>query len=74
MENGKVFMKATGKAMTTEEDSIDQAGSARRERLKALRAAKEYLSTPDDGPVQDESKGEGPVDGHGDSAVFSLGD
>ncbi|XP_010935583.1 uncharacterized protein [Elaeis guineensis] len=58
--------------MTTEEDSIDQASSARRERLKALRAAKEYLSTPDDGPVQDENKEEGPVDVHGDRKVVAV--
>ncbi|XP_026664269.1 coiled-coil domain-containing protein 12 [Phoenix dactylifera] len=58
--------------MTTEEDSIDQASSARRERLEALRAAKEYLSTPDDGPDQDESKGEGPVDGHGDKKAVAV--
>lgn len=58
--------------MTAEEDSIDQASSARRERLKALRAAEEYLSTPDDGPVQDEGKGEGPVDGHGDRKIVAV--
>lgn len=34
--------------MTMEDDSIDQATSARRERLRALRAAKEYASMPDD--------------------------
>ncbi|KAJ3672266.1 hypothetical protein LUZ60_006987 [Juncus effusus] len=35
--------------MTMEEEAIDQASSARRERLRALRAAKELLSTPDAG-------------------------
>ncbi|PKA52053.1 hypothetical protein AXF42_Ash013990 [Apostasia shenzhenica] len=33
--------------MTMEEDSINQATSARRERLKALRAAKEFANMPD---------------------------
>ncbi|KAL5699106.1 hypothetical protein ACHQM5_030052 [Ranunculus cassubicifolius] len=34
--------------MTTEEDTIEQASIARRERLKALREAQELLSRPDD--------------------------
>eukprot|EP00262_Sarcandra_glabra_P007715 TRINITY_DN20623_c0_g1_i1.p1 TRINITY_DN20623_c0_g1~~TRINITY_DN20623_c0_g1_i1.p1 ORF type:complete len:152 (-),score=57.00 TRINITY_DN20623_c0_g1_i1:306-761(-) len=45
--------------MTSEEDSIEQAAAARRERLKALKAAKELLSTPDeDDLVQTETKEE----------------
>nr|CAD1830720.1 unnamed protein product [Ananas comosus var. bracteatus] len=40
--------------MVAEEDAIDQASSARRERLRALRAAKEYSSTPDEGSVENE--------------------
>ncbi|KAK9167070.1 hypothetical protein Scep_002261 [Stephania cephalantha] len=42
--------------MTTEEDSIEQAAVARRERLKALREAQELLSKPDDGTVEGEEK------------------
>ncbi|KAJ9145680.1 hypothetical protein P3X46_028035 [Hevea brasiliensis] len=34
--------------MATEEDSVEQAAVARRERLRALKAAKELLDTPDD--------------------------
>lgn len=51
-----------------EDDSIDQATSARRERLRALRAAKEYASMPDvDGDANQNqgSKAEYKVDGHG---------
>ncbi|OVA07409.1 mRNA splicing factor [Macleaya cordata] len=44
--------------MTTEEDSIEQAAAARRERLKALRAAQELLSNPDGDSVQSEDKTE----------------
>lgn len=43
--------------MTIEEESIEQAAAARRERLKALREAKELLSTPDeDSKETDEDK------------------
>ncbi|KAK9096412.1 hypothetical protein Sjap_021909 [Stephania japonica] len=42
--------------MTTEEDSIEQAAVARRERLKALREAQELLSKPDDGTVESEEQ------------------
>lgn len=34
--------------MATEEDSIEQAAVARRERLRALKAAQELMETPDD--------------------------
>ncbi|CAA7391054.1 unnamed protein product [Spirodela intermedia] len=34
--------------MGAEEESVEQAAAARRERLRALRAAKELLSTPDE--------------------------
>ncbi|RWR90377.1 protein YLS9-like protein [Cinnamomum micranthum f. kanehirae] len=45
------------KNMTIEEESIEQAAAARRERLKALREAKELLSTPDeDSKETDEDK------------------
>ncbi|XP_058097798.1 uncharacterized protein LOC131242874 isoform X2 [Magnolia sinica] len=44
--------------MASEEDSIEQAAAARRERLKALRAAKELLSTPDEDSVPSENKAE----------------
>ncbi|EXB92319.1 hypothetical protein L484_004639 [Morus notabilis] len=42
--------------MATEDDSIDQAVAARRERLKALKAAQELLNTPDEDSVQVEDK------------------
>ncbi|XP_077247188.1 cwf18 pre-mRNA splicing factor [Tasmannia lanceolata] len=44
--------------MTAEEDSMEQAAAARRERLKALRAAKELLSNTDEDSAQDEGKPE----------------
>ena len=46
--------------MTTEDDSIDQAVAARRERLKALKAAQELLNTPDEdsGQVGDKKNNE----------------
>lgn len=46
--------------MTTEDDSIDQAVAARRERLKALKAAQELLNTPDEdsGQVEDKKNNE----------------
>ncbi|XP_010248829.1 PREDICTED: coiled-coil domain-containing protein 12 isoform X2 [Nelumbo nucifera] len=44
--------------MTTEEDSIEQAAAARRERLKALRAAQDLLNTPDEDSTQKEDKPE----------------
>lgn len=34
--------------MASEEESIEQAATARRERLKALRAAQELLNSTDD--------------------------
>ena len=40
-----------------EDDSIDQAVAARRERLRALRAAQELLNTPDgDNKANDENE------------------
>ncbi|XP_078151691.1 cwf18 pre-mRNA splicing factor isoform X1 [Carex rostrata] len=42
--------------MGGEEEAIDQASAARRERLRALRAAKELLSTPDSDQPSDASK------------------
>ncbi|CAL1369099.1 unnamed protein product [Linum trigynum] len=42
--------------MTSEEDSIEQAAVARRERLMNLKAAKELMSTPDEGSEQVEDK------------------
>lgn len=46
--------------MTTEDDSIDQAVAARRERLKALKAAQELLNTQDEdsGQVEDKKNNE----------------
>ncbi|XP_068639785.1 uncharacterized protein [Aristolochia californica] len=44
--------------MTEEEDSIEQAAVARRERLNALKAAKELFDTPDGDSVQNDSKAE----------------
>ncbi|XP_059455596.1 uncharacterized protein LOC132185821 [Corylus avellana] len=40
--------------MGAEEDSIEQAAAARRERLRALKAAQELLNTPDEGAAQHE--------------------
>ncbi|KAF3786009.1 Coiled-coil domain-containing protein 12 [Nymphaea thermarum] len=45
--------------MTAEEESIEQAAIARRERLKALKEANELLSKPDDNPPQEEDNAEG---------------
>ncbi|XP_049936161.1 uncharacterized protein LOC116262407 [Nymphaea colorata] len=45
--------------MTAEEESIEQAAIARRERLKALKEANELLSKPDDNPPQEEDNDEG---------------
>lgn len=42
--------------MATEEDSIEQAAAARRERLRALKAAQELLNTPDEDSAQVERK------------------
>ncbi|KAF7813403.1 coiled-coil domain-containing protein 12-like [Senna tora] len=42
--------------MGAEDDSIEQAAAARRERLRALKAAQELLSTPEDGSSQVEDK------------------
>lgn len=36
------------KAMATEEDSVEQVAAARKERLKALRAAQELLNNSDE--------------------------
>ncbi|CAL9084726.1 unnamed protein product [Musa textilis] len=49
-------------AMTSEEDPIVQASKTRRERLSALRAAKEYHSMPDDAATEGEAKD--PADDH----------
>ncbi|KAL5702970.1 hypothetical protein ACHQM5_028121 [Ranunculus cassubicifolius] len=43
--------------MTTEEDTIEQAAIARRERLKALREAQELLSRPDDDDSSEKQNG-----------------
>ncbi|KAL5982990.1 hypothetical protein ACLOJK_017070 [Asimina triloba] len=43
--------------MGSEEDSIEQAAAARRERLKALRAAQELLNAPDGDSLPQETKG-----------------
>ncbi|XP_072993274.1 uncharacterized protein [Typha latifolia] len=58
--------------MTAEEDAIDSASSARRERLRALRAAKEFLSTPDEGPAQNGSTREESVSDGGDKSVMAV--
>lgn len=42
--------------MAAEEDSIEQAAAARRERLRALKAAQELLNTPDEDSAQVEYK------------------
>ncbi|EXB92318.1 ATP-dependent RNA helicase dhx8 [Morus notabilis] len=57
-KNGKSFKRVCHflRAMATEDDSIDQAVAARRERLKALKAAQELLNTPDEDSVQVEDK------------------
>ena len=47
---------STGALMATEEDSIEQAAAARRERLRSLKAAQELLNTPDEDSAQVESK------------------
>ncbi|KAL5746988.1 hypothetical protein ACOSP7_023977 [Xanthoceras sorbifolium] len=41
---------------TEEEDSIEQAAAARRDRLRALKAAQELLNTPDDDSTQPHNK------------------
>ncbi|TXG51775.1 hypothetical protein EZV62_024299 [Acer yangbiense] len=41
---------------TQKEDSIEQAAAARRERLRALKAAQELLNTPDDDSTQPRNK------------------
>ncbi|RWW79004.1 hypothetical protein BHE74_00012736 [Ensete ventricosum] len=50
--------------MTAEEDPIVEASKTRRERLSALRAAKEYHSMPDDAATEDEAKADGRADDH----------
>nr|POE73439.1 coiled-coil domain-containing protein 12 [Quercus suber] len=47
---------STGALMAAEEDSIEQAAAARRERLRALKAAQELLNTPDEDSGQVEYK------------------
>uniref|UniRef100_A0A7N2MPJ6 Coiled-coil domain-containing protein 12 n=1 Tax=Quercus lobata TaxID=97700 RepID=A0A7N2MPJ6_QUELO len=42
--------------MAAEEDSIEQAAAARRERLRTLKAAQELLNTPDEDSAQVEHK------------------
>ncbi|XP_065848307.1 uncharacterized protein [Euphorbia lathyris] len=42
--------------MGTEEDSVEQAAIARRERLRALKTAQELLNTPDEGSAQVDDK------------------
>ncbi|KAF8398650.1 hypothetical protein HHK36_014505 [Tetracentron sinense] len=54
----RVFQFPISEVMTIEEDSIEQAAAARRERLKALKVAQELLSTPDEDSVQNEDKTE----------------
>lgn len=49
-------MYSTGALMAAEEDSIEQAAAARRERLRALKAAQELLNTPDEDSGQVEYK------------------
>lgn len=49
-------MCSTGALMAAEEDSIEQAAAARRERLRALKAAQELLNTPDEDSAQVEYK------------------
>lgn len=44
--------------MDAEEDPIEQAASARRERIKALKMAKELLDTPDEEATKHDSKTE----------------
>ncbi|CAN0866392.1 Coiled-coil domain-containing protein 12 [Linum grandiflorum] len=53
--------------MTSEESSAEQAAAERRERLKALKAAQELSSTPDEGTERAEDKTDqedGPGDGN----------
>lgn len=47
-----LFVCSTGALMAAEEDSIEQAAAARRERLRALKAAQELLNTPDEDSAQ----------------------
>ncbi|KAF3975160.1 hypothetical protein CMV_001567 [Castanea mollissima] len=47
---------STSALMAAEEDSIEQAAAARRERLRALKAAQELLNTPDEDSAQVEYK------------------
>ena len=51
-----ICVYSTGALMATEEDSIEQAAAARRERLRSLKAAQELLNTPDEDSAQVESK------------------
>ena len=52
----KISVYSTGALMAAEEDSIEQAAAARRERLRALKAAQELLNTPDEDSAQVEHK------------------
>lgn len=58
--------------MAIEEDSTEQASNSRREMLKALRAAREYSSMPDEDPVRNENKAEDSVDDHGEMKVMAV--
>ena len=51
-----ICVYSTGALMAAEEDSIEQAAAARRERLRALKAAQELLNTPDEDSAQVEHK------------------
>ncbi|WCJ34700.1 Coiled-coil domain-containing protein 12 [Euphorbia peplus] len=55
--------------MGSEEDSVEQAAIARRERLRALKAAQELMNTPDEGsgPVDDKAD-----DGQDNNAVMKF--
>ncbi|GKV05404.1 hypothetical protein SLEP1_g17421 [Rubroshorea leprosula] len=43
--------------MATDEESIEQAVAARREKLRVLKAAQELLNTPDDDSAQRDDNG-----------------
>lgn len=48
--------------MATEEDSVEQVAAARKERLRALRAAQELLNTPDEKTSGGEDKDNGVIE------------
>ncbi|KAF7836458.1 Retrovirus-related Pol polyprotein from transposon RE1 [Senna tora] len=62
--------------MGAEDDSIEQVAAARRERLRALKAAQEVLSTPEDGSSQVEDKtndeGEATEEGNLDPKTLNM--